>query len=186
MRLRNIFSVLIILVFMVTLGYSADQYNQTVKVYESPTHVVYYGTIIFTASNLEDNWYTQAMPILDLQGDAGFVWAVCSDVTGTEDVNILIQYSPDRTNWTTSSLNSGVIIDQVQTTMKGDTLSTYTGVRDTYFPGARWMRLNADGQASNVATTVSWYIVLKKTEAFEFKGFRKDAKGNYFNPLDKY
>ena len=184
--LRKIAVMMAVVMLCFSSGF-ADQDSLAVSVLETPTHIIYYGTITMTTASKEANHYTKAMPIIDLTGDDGFVWAICSDVTGTEDVNVLIQYSPDRTNWIATSLGSGVIIDALSTTLVGDTLSITGAAYDKYYKGARYMRLNADGQSSNPATVVSWFIVLRKLEHFEFKGFRKDnAKNAWKNALPKY
>jgi len=151
---------IVIVLTMVSQLWAGDIYDETVKRRETKTRVIYYGTVVFGASDLEDNHFTQFFQIDDCNasGKDGLyptIGAVCSNVAGTEDVNVIAHYSMNMDTSIVSSLNSGVVIDQVVTTMLIDTLNYHTGAADAYFQGARFMRLNFDGQSSNPATTLS-------------------------------
>ncbi len=161
--------ILLAIVLFVSQMEAADQYDETVKKRETETRVIYYGTVTFESGNLEDSYYTQFFQIDDCNasGKDGLyptIGGVCSDVTGTEDVNILAHYSFDPDTSIASTLNSGVIIDNLTTTMQIDTINYYDGSVDAYFQGSRYMRLIFDGQTSNVATTVSWWVSLVKND----------------------
>lgn len=171
MKNKNVLkiSLFAILVWML-VGYSlvwavADTYDNSVKVRETATSIIYYGTIQFTTGDSISNHFTQFFQIDDCNQSDAYIWAVCSNVAGTEDVNVIAHYSANTDTSILSSLNSGNILDQVQTTMKCDTLNVYAGAHDTYFSGARWCRLNFDGQTGNPVTLVSWWAVFKKNNA---------------------
>lgn len=160
---------IVIVLTMVSQLWAGDIYDETVKRRETKTRVIYYGTVVFGASDLEDNHFTQFFQIDDCNasGKDGLyptIGAVCSNVAGTEDVNVIAHYSMNMDTSIVSSLNSGVVIDQVVTTMLIDTLNYHTGAADAYFQGARFMRLNFDGQSSNPATTLSWWVSLVKND----------------------
>jgi len=160
---------LAIALLMVSQLWAGDIYDETVKRRETKTRVIYYGTVVFGASDLEDNHFTQFFQIDDCNasGKDGLyptIGAVCSDVTGTEDVDVVAHYSMNMDTSIVSSLNSGVVLTQVTTTMQMDTLNYHTGAADAYFQGARFVRLNFDGQSSNPATTLSWWVSLVKND----------------------
>ena len=160
---------LAIALLMVSQLWAGDVYDETVKRRETKTRVIYYGTVTFAAADLTDSHWTQFFQIDDCNasGKAGLyptIGAVCSNVAGTEDVNVIAHYSMNMDTSIVSSLNSGVVIDQVVTTMLIDTLNYYAGAADAYFQGARWMRLVFDGQTGNPATTVSWWVSLAKND----------------------
>lgn len=160
---KGIFSIaLAALIVIAALFYFApepaqagDTYNQSVQWFEGETFILYYGTIAFSTDST-GNFYTRAMDVGEANDAVGSIRADASDVTGTEDINIAIEYSNAPTaEYTTSSID---ILDQVTTTAKVDSLGD-----DPQFFQHRWVRLKADGQAGNpAATTLSWWLFVKK------------------------
>jgi hypothetical protein len=148
---------------------AADIYDEAVKVYETPTDIVYYGQTYYAAARGTGDslttHFTQFFEILNCNDNDAYIFAYCSDVAGTEDVNILAYYSMDTDTAIVSSLNSGVIIDQLTTAPAGDTLNVYGGAQDELFGGARWMRLGFDGQTGNTNCYVYWWVSFKKDNA---------------------
>lgn len=160
---------IVIALAMVSQLWAGDIYDTKVTRRETRTRVIYSGTVVFGASDLEDNHFTQFFQIDDCNasGKDGLyptIGAVCSNVAGTEDVDVVAHYSMNMDTSIVSSLNSGVVLTQVITTMQMDTLNYHTGAADAYFQGARFMRLNFDGQTSNPATTLSWWVSLVKND----------------------
>lgn len=142
--------------------FAGDVYDKTVYVRETKTQLIYYGTVAFGTADSSDNHFTQFFQIDDCNSDHAYIWAKCSAEGGTEDVNVIVHYSANTDTSIVSSLNSGVIIDSLTTVPVCDTIDVRTGVSDTYFEGARFMRINFDGQ--NNQTTVTWYAVFKKND----------------------
>src|SRR5690606_16601407 len=103
--------------------------------------------------------YTQAFYIGDANQNTASVSLVCSDVTGTEDVDVFLELSQDRLNWITIST---ALKDQLQTTLVYDTLNIIGGVNLQQYKNSVWARLKFDGQANNPSTTVSWSAFLPK------------------------
>ena len=123
------------------------------------------------------------MRISDLNSGHCYIGAICSDVTGTEDVNVLVEYSFDRTNALATALNSGAIddMDALGTTMKIDTVDVIGGANCGYYKAALWMRLKFDEQTNNPATVISWWLTFKKNEPFKY-----DDDGAAFRYKVKY
>lgn len=156
----------VMIVLMVLLwcagAFAGDLYNTDVKVEMGKSYVIYYGTVDTVNT---DNSYTQWMNISGMNHDASYIWAVCSNVAGTEDVNVLVEYSMDRTNAVATTLNSGALddMDQLSTTTKYDTISTIGGAAcPVYKAKPKWFRVKFDGQSGNGATTISWWCVFRK------------------------
>jgi hypothetical protein len=182
MRFIKMIVFVVLLMALVPVLFGADAYNETVKVRVTPSKVIYFGTVTCSGST-DNSFYTQAMRIADCNLGNAYIGAVCSALTGTEDVNVKIEYSLDRTNWLDSSVNNGVIIDNVTTNMKIDTLNVYRGVYCTYYPAALWMRVEIDEQPSNPACVVSWYVILPKSENYKFDA---DEEREAIRMKDKY
>lgn len=163
--MKKIFSFLIVMMLVASSLFAvADTYDNTVYVRETSTLLIYYGTVTFTTSDSISNHYTQFFEISDCNQYPAYIWATCTNVAGTEDVNILPHYSVNTDTSIVSSLNSGIAIDQLTaTTMQADTMTVHTGVYETRFAGSRFCRLNLDGQTGNPVTTVSWWVILRKT-----------------------
>lgn len=137
----------------------ADVANVAVSETEYESGVVYYGSVPFAAGNLEDSHRTQGMFIGNSNQAATYAYFSCTNVTGTEDINVLLECSNDADTWYTNA--SWVVRDALSTTAVVDTLSTVVGVGSP-MPAFPWMRLVFDGQGSNVATTCSWSSYMKK------------------------
>jgi len=161
--MKRIFLITMLLAFMATMLYAGDVYDKAVYVRETPTTVTYYGSCVFATADLENNHWTQFFQIDDLNANDAYIWAYMTDVAGTEDVNVMAYYSSNTDTSIATSLGSGTVIDQVTaTTIRCDTLNRATGVQCAYYKAARFMRLNFDGQTSNVASTLTWWITFKK------------------------
>jgi len=164
MCLRKIFlfaMVLVMLFAFIIPVYAGDTYEQTVRRRVFSTGVLFYGTVDMTADSV-GSWYTNSMFIGNCNTNNAMIWAICSNVTGTEDVNVFAQYSQEYDGtWVLADSASGKIIDALGTTTKRDTINVIDGVNDSTYPAARWLSLKFIGQTSNPLTTVSWYVFLK-------------------------
>lgn len=152
---------LALLLMFQTLLFAGDTYEQAVSRKVFASGVLYYGTVDMTADSI-GNFYTNAMFVGNCNTNNAHIWAVCSNVSGTEDVNVFAQYSqlPDGT-YIDAAQASGKIIDALSTTTVTDTINVTVGVACTVYPTARWLSLKFDGQTANPLTTVSWYVFLK-------------------------
>ncbi len=152
-------------VFAVATGVT---YNTAVSCQEGPVGtgwVMYYGVTATTvaADSIGDN-YTQAMWIpFYTESNAYWNMVMYNSATGTEDVDVYVEFSYDRSTWFVGSQASGKIKDQLTTTMVADTLNIQTGVADNYYKTAPWVRLHFDNQAGNpIGTYATWKLVFRK------------------------
>ncbi len=160
--LRKIVLYLFVLILFVSMPvFAGDTYEQAVSMKILPTGVVYSGTVDMTADSI-GNFYTNAMYIGCCNSNNAMIQAVCSNVTGTEDVNVFAQYAqtPDGT-YVLASEASGSIIDALSTTTINDTINVTTAVGCKVYPTNLWLSLKFDGQASSGLTTITWYVFLK-------------------------
>lgn len=139
-------------------SYAADSYNNSVSVRESKDGVAFYSVQAFTAG-ATDSHYTQAMYI----GDMNLYNIFCAAWTNTtvaDDVNLLIEYSIDRTTWVSATIGSGKLFDDLNGgTVQADTLNVIDGAADGLYHAMIWMRLVFDGQTGNTTpVTVTWTV----------------------------
>ena len=134
----------------------AQTYDAAVNVVEGSTYIRYTGAVSVdtTAST-----YTQAMLLADANQGLSFIRASMPDVAGTEDVNVLIEFSNDLLNWTAGATT---VIDQLSTTAVFDSLSTINSAEFLHWKGSVWFRLVFDGQTGNPSNTVTFDAVLPK------------------------
>jgi hypothetical protein len=192
---RNIFKILMVAMALLILWaplmvWGADVYNEPVRWYETKSHVVYYG-ICDTMGT--DNSFTQWFCILGLADYPAYGWAICTNGTGTEDVNVLVEYSMSGANATAlaDANNSGAVdgLDALTVTYKSDTLTTYEGTASPQFKTKPiWMRLKFDGQTGNPANSdVYWWAIFRKSEDFMLSGYDDpDKTWQVPNTKDKY
>lgn len=152
---------IITLLFMV-LGFglfvAGDTYDYKTNIDEGRTYVRYLGQIDMS-NDTTGNHYTQALFIGDANQATGMLQAVCSNVPGTENVNVFLQLSNDRLNWIEipTAIRTGL-----STTVIYDTLNIINGVNRVEYKNSVWMRLKFDGQTGNPSTTITWSAYLPK------------------------
>jgi len=142
----------------------AQTYDSAVTVVEGSTFIRYTGSAEVTTT---ESTYTQAMFLADASANYAFIAASLPDVTGTEDVNVLVEFSNDLLNWTAGGTT---VIDQLTTTARYDTLNSVAGTEFTYWKGSVWFRLVFDGQTGNPTNTASWNVILPKNAGAPLKG----------------
>lgn len=162
--MKKIFSIAMLLLLVATMLYAGDTYDSVVYVRQTKTQVIYYGTVVCATANATDNHFTQFFQIDDCNTSNAYLWAKCSEV-GTETIDAIVHYSANTDTSILSTLASGVILNDFGTTPVCDTINVATAVKDAYFNGARFMRINFDGVGSNGNTTVSWWAIFKKNDA---------------------
>lgn len=136
------------------MALAGTTYDQTVSKVEGEDWAMYYGVIDFF-SDSTGTFYTQAFAIEELNGEVGGIQAYCSDTTGTEDVNVALQYSNTMDIWLTSTVD---ILDQVVTTTKIDSVG-----EDQAFFKARYARISFIGQSGNPkGTDCYWFVFVNK------------------------
>jgi len=161
------FKLFFIILFAVTALQAADTTNVAVNYVEFDNAVLYYGPTTFGAAAGTDNCYTQAMDIsfIDRQAGAQYpgiqVWF--TDGTGTEDANGFVQFSNSVSRATAFGTTDGDL-DQIQTTVKKDTIGVSEGAFDGLY-WSRYMWLKFDGQTGNPnGSVVNWYILIPKAQ----------------------
>jgi hypothetical protein len=151
----------LILLLTVFCAFAATNYDETVSKLDLPGKVVYYGSVTFADSASGDIYYTQAFLYGPYNSGIFFGYFVCSEA-GTEDVNVFIEYSNDRTTWYIGATNSA--LDAVGTTAKADTLNLINGVTDFPYKTFVWARMKfVVGQNMN-STTLTWSVGLDKPD----------------------
>jgi len=129
------------------------------------TFLCYYGmTATTTAADCVGTHYTQAMFIGDVN-DSPCMWRMVAynSATGTEDIDVFVEYSFNLADWFLGSVSSGKIKDALSTTQAADTLNILVGVEDGMYNVAPWMRLKCVGQTGNpIGTYVSYWLSFRK------------------------
>lgn len=133
--------------------------------------VHYYGSATTVATDSIGTHYTKAMWIADYTAyNAYFYMVMSNDPGGTEDCNVYVEYSFDRTTWFAGSAASGKIKDALSTTAVSDTLNIVDGVNDTNYKMGLWCRLKFDYQAGNpIGTTLTWHLIFRKNPDSPYK-----------------
>lgn len=156
----------LLIVLLVPLVFSASYYNETVSKLDVPGKVVYYGTTTFADSASGTIYYTQAFFIAPYTAAYAYGYFVCSEA-GTEDVNVFLEYSNDRTTWYAGTTNSA--LDAVGTTAKMDTLNIIAGAEDEPYRTFVWARLKFVAGGAINSTTISWSVGFDKPSGLQNK-----------------
>lgn len=162
---------LVFLIFIICLlplsSMAADKQNNAVSKIEGDTWILYYGVISMISTDTTDNHFTQAMYIAGCNKDYGYIQIVANDSAGTEDANGLLEYSNAVqssgviAHATFAGITTNAGLDQIQTTVKRDTVGVVLGTDDD-FKNSMWMRIKLDGQTSNPHSLWNWWIWLYK------------------------
>ena len=93
-----------------------------------------------------------------------FIAAYTNNQSG-DDVDVFVEYSPDRSTWKLSTQASGKILDDLNGgTLQADTVNVVAATADVLYNSTIWMRLKYDGQTGNPeATTVTFFLKFTKT-----------------------
>lgn len=112
--------VALIVTMAAMFAFATTSANNTVTKVEPWGSIVYSSSISLTLLTTGDVYYTQAMLIGLVDKDRyGRIIASCTEV-GTEDVNIFLEYSSDKTTWTAGTTDTD--LDAVGTTVVKDTI----------------------------------------------------------------
>lgn len=160
---KSIFSFLI-LMFALALPVLSQTYDSPVTEVEGASYIRYTGAAAITTT---ESTYTQAMHIGDANQGIGTVTLSLPDVTGTEDVNVFVEFSQDLLTWTSIS---AAVKDQLSTTAAFDSVHVVAGTTLIEFKGSVWMRLHFDGQTGNPTNTLTWSVFLPKNSGAPSQG----------------
>jgi len=157
------FFILIFLMLMVTLGWSADYYNVgTVTVYETYTQIIYKWAFTFADALYDstDSIHSPSLLIGDANDADGYI--VCK-ASAASDVNLLYHTSMDNNTWLLHTADGDV--DAASSTAKFDTLGIYNGTNDIKYHANKFLVIEADGQtgASN-DNGVTWVVTVSVTK----------------------
>jgi len=169
---KSAISFAVILLLMLPLFAAETNYDETAVGVDYAGVLLYKGTITFSDSGSGDAYYTQGMYTGGSNVANGLLYAICSEV-GTEDVNVLTEYSFDGETWITGETMAN--LDALGTTAVVDTVGVEAGTVSALFDVAPYTRLKfVAGQAIN-ATTVTWALMLKKDAGLETQRLRKSV-----------
>jgi len=141
--------------------------NNTTTVTEYAGKVTYSGAFEFADSASGAIYYSQAILIAPFTNYSSFGYFICSEA-GTEDVNVFVEYSRDRTTWYAGTTNSA--LDAVGTTAVHDTLDVIAGATDLEYLIFPWARLKfVAGQNMN-SSTMTWNVSFTKPPEFGYAG----------------
>jgi len=157
-RLQTLLMILCLVIVSVSVQAAAidSTFNVASHPDEGATYVRYAGTVDMSADSV-GTYFTQALFIGDANQGTAVLRAVCSNVTGTEDVTVYAQFSMDRKNWD----DAGAIKTSLGTSF------AYTDsvgkAQSTWYKGDLWVRFRIVGNTGNAPTTVSWDLFVPKT-----------------------
>ena len=143
---------------------AADTSNVAVNFTETEYSIMYYGPAVMASDGGTDNCTTQWMLVdfIDFATNLGTIQLWCSDSTGTEDVNVYVQFSNSDSANRFFSLATDPDLDALSTSVVWDTVGIALGKR-CY--GTKYMRLKFDGQTGNPnGTAIHWYIFFLKPD----------------------
>jgi hypothetical protein len=153
-----------LLFLVLSLAWSGTTYDQTVDPVDRIGKLYYSGTVTFTDSASGAIYYTQAMYIGAVNASYGWGTFQCSE-KGTEDVNVFIEYSNNRSTWVAGTTDSD--LDAVGTTLVEDTIGVANGADILKHKTFMWMRYKfVAGQAIG-STTMSWGTSFIKPSGIE-------------------
>ncbi|MCP4371634.1 MAG: hypothetical protein GY797_26460, partial [Deltaproteobacteria bacterium] len=140
MKFKFLSTIIIILVMLLSINLTAGTtYDQTVVKVEYPGVLAYSGSITFVDSASGGIYYTQAMFIGNVNSAAyGWGFYDCSEV-GTEDVNVIYEFSNDRTVWTTGQ--TAADLDALGTTAVLDSIGYEAGATVDDYKAFNWYRI---------------------------------------------
>lgn len=158
-----LFTILLTLFATVAMG---QTYDTPTSASEGSTYVLYSGEVDMTAG-AEDSYYTQALYIGDSNQSIGGLMVEVGDSTGTEDINIFVEYSQDLLTWNP--------ISTAAKDLQGAGTDFYTindigGSTLDEFTSAVYVRLHFDGQTGNPALVVDWSLYLPKNTGAPLRG----------------
>ncbi len=140
---------------------NAQTYDVATSETEGTTYVRYTGDVDMTADGDSiASHYTQALYIGDSNQGTAVLQLDIPDSTGTEDINVFVEFSQDRLSWTSIST---AVIDAATNGTTYDTLSTVGGTALIEYSGSTWMRLHYDGQTGNPELVLNWSAYLPKS-----------------------
>jgi len=138
------FFILIFLMLMLTMGWSADYYNVgTVTVYETYTQIVYKWAFTFTDALYDstDSIHSPALLIGDCNDADGYVYTKAS---AASNVDLLLHTSMDNSVWNLHTADNEQ--DDLSSTAVFDTIGIYNATNDIAFHSMKFLVLEMDGQ----------------------------------------
>ena len=160
MKSLKFISFLILMLAFAVPGAQAQTYNSTVNVKEGYTYARYTGSIDMTSgADSTGSIYTQGFFIGNSNQGDGIVSVTIGDSTGTEDVNLFVQYSNDLTNWKNIST---AVSDAMGAGVTYDTLNVVGGTTLIEFKSSIWARLHFDGQSGNPSGVLTYEVFMPK------------------------
>lgn len=134
-----VFALLLSLVMAPLFQVAATDYkNQSTDKREYFGKTQYYGSVTISDTVTSAAYYTKPFYIGTFTDNYGWVTASCTDVT-TEDLNVFIEYSNDKANWTAGTTDSD--LDSVTTAFRADTVGIVQGTASIKYKAHLWARL---------------------------------------------
>jgi len=163
--MRNFVPVLltaVLLLFVSTHAFGADNLNQTANKVEDDFSVIYSGTLTPGAAGGDGNFASQWFRIdfIDIANNPGELQIYCSKTDSTEDVNFSIQFSNSESDTSFAALATDTDLDSVSVSVIFDTVGVAMG-KKSY--GAKYARIYGDGQTdSPTIMNVYWFVYFNK------------------------
>jgi len=164
--MRKVLSfVLLVLCLAVLQVQAADTYNQPTELIAAGDRFEVWKIGPFTMTDSTGNYYSKAIPIGGKNVSDGFISIRHTNIAGTEDINVSLQYDYQSKlpggSWTAGTTDP--TLDQLTGgTTKNDTLGIAAGVDQLLYHNSTFMVVKFDGQAGNPQTTVTAYVFLNK------------------------
>lgn len=174
-----IIPIIVLMLFFASMAIGAETYyNQTVEVDDSPGYVTY--SISFTVSDTitATVYYSEAMKIGALSEGYGYSnFQVAGTATGTEDINVFIEYADDpeetNTRWALHIGTTDADLDAVGTTTVEDTIGIVANSAEFKYKKYSWMRYKFIlGQANH-----SGKIMKAATKFIKPEGLKDETVG---------
>lgn len=167
--------VFMVALLMATISFSQETYyNRTVEVDDSPGYVVYDNTFTVLDTITATVYYSEAFKNINAFSDAtdSVAWStfeVAGTTTGTEDINVFVEYAddPDETNtrWAARIDSTQSALDAVGTTIVQHKIGLNPNAGNRSFKHNKfpWMRLKyVLGQANNAGKIIKASVKFKK------------------------
>lgn len=167
--MKRIFLIFTLLVTLLLSGIvsAADTYDKNVTLLsESKFHkLVRVDQFLFSDST--GNYYSEPINLAGLNVSDGYIQVLHTNVTGTEDIDVTLQYSFTKSNfgtWTTGTADAN-LTQLTGGTAVYDTLGIADGADQILFHSSVWLRVKYDGQSGNPsATQVTTYLWFTKPQ----------------------
>ena len=182
--MKSKFFVIVLLVLFASMAMAAETYyNRSVEWDDEPGYVLYTsGTILVSDTITATVYYTKAMKIGPFTESYAYAtFQVAGTTTGTEDINVIVEYAndPDDTNaiWVLGAGTTDSDLDAVGTTVVLDTIGIVAATAEAKYKTYTWMRYKfVLGQANMAGKIIKFSTKFTKPEGLKARTVGQSAK----------